>query len=306
MRVAGAKNAVSVAAAGLLVAIAAGPVSGQRLLEEWQVRTTAGAEAMVTGASAVFWNPAQVQVGEGAVEAMVLDLRGPGITGIEGVAAAGAYVLDERTVIAVGYEHVGVSGIERTTDSPDGGSPIDFGENRFGVAASHRLGGATRVGALMRYTRLPAASYTDANGNATGHAESVVALGVGVRHRPLAALPLDIAGMVATEGAEAYWLAGAEFASDLRWPEWGVRAEYGAAGGQLAPGITHRAAGTAEWNDQVELTLGAVSEPDGTGRSLQPVLGAALRITRYTLGAVREQLPNEFGSAYSFRFSVVF
>lgn len=293
----------SIGAAAVLTALAA-PASGQRLLEEWQVRTSAGAEALVTGASAVFWNPAQVLAAGGTAELMVLDLRAPRITGVEGIAAAAAYVLDERTVLAVGYEHVRVDGIERTTDSPDGGAAIDFGENRFAAAASHRMGASTRVGALVRYTRLPEISYTGADGSRDGGARSVIALGAGVRHRPLSRLPLDVAAMAATEGSETYWMAGVEFAPDRRWAQWQLRGEYGLAGGELAPGVTHRAAATAAWREQVEVTLGVAIEPDGGERSLQPVLGTTLRLSRYRLGMVREQLPNDFGGAWSFAFGV--
>jgi hypothetical protein len=35
-------------------------------------------------------------------------------------------------------------------------------------------------------------------------------------------------------------------------------------------------------------------------------MGAEVRLQRYRLGMVREQLPNEFGGAYSFRFSIAF
>jgi hypothetical protein len=290
----------------MALAAGAGPASGQRLLEEWQVRTTAGAEALATGASAVFWNPAQVMVRGGRAEVIVLDLRAPSMTGVEGIAGAAAYTLDERTVLAVGYEHMRVDGIERTTDSPDGGSPIDFGENRFAVAASHRLGSALRVGAMVRYTRLPEVSYTSASGAPLGGAESVLGLGAGVRYRPLATLPLDLAAMAATEGSETYWMAGAEFAPRRTWSHWQLRGEYGVAGGELAPGTTHRAALTAAWREQVELTLGGVMEPDGGGRSLEPALGTTLRLSRYRLGVVREQLPNEFGGAWSFALGLAF
>jgi hypothetical protein len=290
--------------AAFILSVVAAPVSGQRLLEEWQVRPSAGADALVSGATAVFWNPSQVTVPAGVAELMVLDLRAPSVTGVEGIAAAGAYRLNGRTTLALGYEHVRVDGIERTTDSPDGGAPIDFGENRFAAAASHRLGESLRVGALVRYTRLPEISYTGADGSREGGARSVIALGAGVRYRPLVTMPLELAGMAATEGSETYWMAGIGIASGERWAEWQLRAEYGLAGGELAPGVTHRAAGTATWRDQIEVTLGAAVEPDGDSRSLQPVLGTALRLSRYRLGIVREQLPNEFGAAWSFSFGV--
>jgi hypothetical protein len=263
------------------------------------VRSTAGAEALSPGAAAVFWNPARISVAERG-EVTLLDLRAPGITGVRGMAAAAAVALDERTVLGVGYEYMGVDGGERTTTSPDGGSPIDLAENRIAVAASHTLGSRARVGALVQYTRLP-----DVGGEGAA-ASSVMGLGAGVSLRPVAALPVEVAATAVTEGDAAHWAAGVDFASPQWWPAWQLRAQYGAAGGQLAPGVTHRVAAVGEWRRQVELTAGLVSEPDGSARSLEPVLGAEVRLQRYRLGVVREQLPNEFGAAYSLRFSAAF
>jgi hypothetical protein len=279
----------------ICVLLAAQPASGQRLLEEWRVRSTAGPDALVPGGAAVFWNPAQVVVA-GRGEVVVLDLRAPRITGIRGLAAAAAVALDERTTLALGYEHIGVDGVERTTTSPDGGSIIDLAENRVGIAASHVVNGRTRVGALVQYTRLPEVAAE----------ASVMALGAGIVYRPLERVPLELTGMGVTEGDAAHWAAGVEFASGERWPDWRARLQYGAAGGELAPGSTHRVAAAGEWRRQVELTVGLASEPDGASRSLEPVVGAEIRLHRYRLGVVREQLPNEFGAAYSFRFAAGF
>lgn len=281
----------------LWLVLAVQPAFAQRLLEEWRVRTSAGPEALVTGATAVFWNPAMVRVERGRAEVSVLDLRAPRITGIDGVAAAGAVVVNEgRTTFGAGYEHVRVSGVEQTTTSPDNGVPLDISENRIAGAVSHMVGTRTRFGALVQYTRLP---------EITGE-ESVLALGAGVRHQPVAALPLQLAGMAATEGEEMYWMAGLELASPWTIPQWQLRAEYGLAGGELAPGITHRAAVSGEWRELALLSIGAAVEPDGGARSITPVGAASVRLNRYRLGVVREQLPNGFGGAYSFRFSVTF
>jgi hypothetical protein len=269
--------------------------AAQRLLDEWKVRPTVGAEALARGATAVFWNPAQLVV-RGRGEASLMDLRAPDMTGVDGMAAALAIALDARTVIGIGYEHMSVGGIEETTTSPDGGSPLDIGENRIGIAASHRMGERLQVGALVQYTRLPEIS-ADA---------SVIALGAGLSYRVAGPIPLQIAAAGASEGESAYWLAGVEFASGERWADWRARAEYGVAGSGLVPGITHRVAAAAEWRQYVELSVGLASEPEGTSRSLEPLLGAEVRLHRYRLGMVREQLPNDFGGAYSFRFSVAF
>ena len=275
------------------------PVFGQRLLEEWRVRTSAGPDALARGATAVFWNPAQLLIELGRGEVVVLDLHAPRVTGINGLAAAAAIVVpDGRTTFGIGYEHMSVSGVERTTTSPDGGETLQLAEDRFGLAVARVLNTHTRVGAVVQYTRLPVLDLDSV--------QSVIALGAGFRYQPTTRLPLYLAGMAATEGDGAYWMAGLEFASPWQLPDWALRAEYGAAGGQLAPGVTHRVALTGEWQRAAELSVGAAIEPDGNSRSITPVGAATLRFNRYRLGIVREQLPNDFGGAYSFRFSVSF
>jgi hypothetical protein len=283
---------LSAAACLLLLAEAA---AAQRLLDEWKVRPTAGAEALARGATAVFWNPAQLVV-QGRGEASLLDLRAPDLTGVDGMAAALAIALDDRTTVGLGYEHMGVSGVEHTTTSPDGGAPIDVGENRIGLAAAHRMGDRLHVGALVQYTRLPQISAE----------ASVIALGAGVRYRVGGPLPVEVAAAAAAEGDSGYWLAGVGVESGQRWTDWRARGEYGIAGSGLAPGTTHRVAAAVEWRQYAEVTLGVASEPDGTARSLEPLLGGEVRLHRYRIGMVREQLPNDFGGAYSFRFSVAF
>jgi hypothetical protein len=299
----GTKRVLTAASACLVAAacmsVGAQPVAGQRLLEEWRVRTSAGAEALAQGAAATFWNPAQLVVSRRG-EAMVADLRAPGITGVNGLAGAVAVALDARTTIGVGYEYVGVSGVEQTGTSPHDGIPLDLAENRLALAAAHTINPRMRFGVLVQYTRLP-----DVTMALTGD-RSVIALGAGVNFTPSPRLPFELAGMAATEGDAVYWLAGADLASGELRNGWRVHGQYGAAGGQLAPGVTHRLAAIGEWRDHVELTLGAAIEPDGSGRAVQPVVGADLSLLRYRLGVVREQLGNDFGGAWSFRFSVEF
>jgi hypothetical protein len=282
-------------AAGTWLLVLPEAAAAQRLLDEWRVRTVAGAEALAPGAAAVFWNPAQLRV-TGRGEAMVADLRAPGITGVDGLVVALAGALDGRTTLGVGYEYMGVSGLERTTTSPDAGAPIDLGENRFAVAASHILGNRAHLGAVVQYTRMPEISGE----------RSSISLGGGLRYEAPLPLPATLAGSMAVEGEAVQWLAGVEFASGPRWTHWQLRGQYGAAGSDLAPGTTHRLTAIGEWRQHVELAVGAVSEPDGAGRAVQPVVGAELRLHRYRLGLVREELGNDFGGAWSFRFTVGF
>jgi hypothetical protein len=269
--------------------------AAQRLLDEWRVRTMPGAEALARGATAVFWNPAQVVV-EQRGEATVADLRAPGITGVDGLAVALAGALNGRTTLALGYEYMGVDGLEQTTTSPDAVAPIDLGENRFAVAASHVMGARGRIGAVVQYTLMP---------EITGERSSI-AMGLGAQYLAPTPLPLTLAGSATIEGDAVQWIAGVEVASGDRWREWQLRGQYGAAGSDLAPGTTHRVMALGEWRGHVELAVGAVSEPDGGARAVQPVVGAELRLYRYRLGMVREELGNDFGGAWSFRFSIGF
>jgi len=278
--------------AAVLLLVHAAPVSGQRLLEEWRVRPEARPEALTRGAAAVFWNPAQVRLTEGRGEATVLDLHTPSALSVDGAGVAATYALDPRTTIALGIERVGIDGIIETTNSPEG-IEMDIGETRLAAAAAHAVGTRAAVGALVQYTRLPDVSDDG----------SVLALGAGVSYRAGERFPLEVAGMAAIEGEDHYWMAGAEVASGQRWPTLTLRGAYGAAGGSLAPGVTHRVVATGEWRRLLELSLGAASEPGATGRTTVPVVGAAVRLGRYRIGAVREQLPNDFGSAWSFRFT---
>jgi hypothetical protein len=286
---------IAVLAAVLLLPAAPQDLSAQRLLDEWRVRLTAGPEALAGGAAAVFWNPAQVTAASRG-EATVADLRAPGITGVDGLAASLAWVLDGRTTLGIGYEYMGVGGMEGTTTSPDAGAPLDIGENRFALAASHTLSPRTRIGAAVQYTRLPAVATESRS----------ISLGGGVHLTPSARIPLSLAGSAAVEGDAVSWLGGVEFTSGERWTAWQLRAQYGAAGSDLEPGTTHRLVAVGEWRGHVELSAGAVSEPDGAGRAVHPVGGAELRLYRYRLGMVREQLGNDFGGAWSFRFTVGF
>ncbi|HSJ09563.1 MAG TPA: hypothetical protein VK928_06595 [Longimicrobiales bacterium] len=282
--------------AALLLLLAAPPVSGQRLLEEWRVRASAGPEALTRGAAAVFWNPAQVHVSVGHGEATVLDLRTPTMLGIEGAGIAATYLLDARTTLALGLERVEIGGIDETTTSPESLGEFNVGETRLAAAAARSMGGAATVGAMVQYTRLPDISED----------RSVLALGAGLRYRTRLRVPVELALMGATEGDDTFWMLGAEALWERVVPDVTVRGAYGAAGGELAPGITHRLVATAEWRTQVELSLGAASEPDGLDRALVPLAGASVRLGRYRLGAVREQLANDFGAAWSFRLAVGF
>src|SRR5262245_27836976 len=104
-------------------------VAAQRLAV-WPIRTSALPDAIVRNVGAVFWNPAGLSSDTAyRGHAVVINMRAPETFELNGLAGAGSFRI-ERTTLALAYEHVGVSGITATDDSPTG-TEFDVGENQF-------------------------------------------------------------------------------------------------------------------------------------------------------------------------------
>lgn len=278
--------------AAALLMLSAAPTAAQRLLN-WPVRTSALPEAVTSGAGAVFWNPAGAAVAAGSrAEAMVVNLRTPADLGLNGIALAALGVF-ERTVLALGYEHMGLDPITETTTSTEAVGEINLGEDRFTLAASRQVNRALHAGATARYTR----------DNLEG-TESVMAFGAGLLLNLNTVLSPRLAVYAVTEAEQVAWGAGAE----VRLPAWlGEAYPIGAAYGVVDLGdglLGQRATALLGWKDLVSVTGGLVREGTAAEASWQPALAASLRINRYTLGVLRESLSNDFGATYSFRLQV--
>lgn len=270
--------------------------SAQRLLD-LQVRTSAGADALATGAAAVFWNPAAAAAVAGRGEALVVDVRGAAATGLEGFALAAAGRPEPRTVVAVGYQHVGVDGIERTSTSPlqdPGEAEIDVGEHVFAAALARTLSEPFALGALVRYVRT-----ADVAGG-----DGVVEFGAGLTYRSTLPLAPVFGAAARVEEDGTNWTVGIELAPPLAAADWRVRVSWGVGGSPQVEGVTHRAAAIVDWRTLVSLSAGVAAEPDGAERSWQPLAAAMLRVNRFAIGVLREELPNDFGAIHSLRFSV--
>lgn len=275
------------------------PAGAQRLID-LPVRAWAGADAVTGGAAAAFWNPAAAALVEGRAEATVFDLLAPDPTGLGAFAAAGAFRLDDRTAVAVGYHHVGVDGILQTTDSPiaEDATPLDVGEDAFALAASRSISPVLHTGIVVRYIR--AAELAEDR--------SVVEFGAGM----LARLP-DLPGAPALGAAAraeadgvAWNLGGRATPFVVADSALAIGGSWGADGGPLRIGVSHRFAAEATWRDRVTVALGAASEPDADGRTWRPLGSASLRISRYSLAVLRENMANDFGAVHALRFSVAF
>ncbi len=283
----------------LLLAALPGAAQAQRVLD-LPVRMSAGPDALMTGPIAVFWNPATAASAMRG-EVVVMDVRGPTETGLGAFALAGTWRLDERTTIALGYQHVGIDDIEETTTSPlppaGGASLIEIGENVLAVAATRRAGTRVAIGAGVQYARA-----ADALGG-----QDVVEIGAGALVEPSLPLAPRIGGAVRLDDEGATWTAGIELApAALRAGGWLFRAAGGAGGSPRFHGVSLRWAGVAHWADHVVVSAGMGGEPGADGRTWDPLASVSLRLTRYTVSALREELPNASGAVHAFRLSVTF
>ena len=276
----------------LLVVTATG-LPAQRVIN-WPVRTTAMADAVVTGTAAVFWNPAAITTGANRGEGLVVNLRSPSETGLAGIAAAAAAQLNRRTTLAIAYTHYGVDDITLTNASPvEGTSNLSLGEDHFTLAASHAVGNHVRVGAVTRYAR-----------DNIDQTDAVFSLGAGLDVRLDLPLSPRLAGFATSEVEEVGWAGAAE----ISLPKWfgaayALAASYGAS--DAGDGfLMHRLSGQAAYEDRAIVSVGMTREGDDFAASWQPTMAASLRLNRYTLGVLRESLSNDLGATYSFRLQV--
>lgn len=274
------------------------PAAGQRLLD-LPVRTWAGADAVATGAVAAFWNPAGAGILTRRGEVLVVDVLAPEPTGLGGFALAGAWQIDSATTFALGYHHVGVDGILRTGDSPLAGeaTPLDLGEDGLALAAARRVNGVFHAGIVLRYLR---ASEIVAD-------RGIVEFGAGVLARPRLSFAPVLGGAVRSEEGGLAWSAGVDVTPfSSAGSEWRAGASWGAEDSPLHMGPAHRLALAGAWRDYLSVSAGMANEADAEARTWRPVLAATLRLSRYALSVMREDMANDFGALHAFRFTIAF
>jgi len=102
-----------------LVAFLSPSLAGGQVIFDWPMRVAPQPEAVLTGAGAVFWNPGSLVSEVGTrQEIWVIHVDGPDATGVRGVAASGVIDLPKGLRGGVGYWHLGIQDIPRTTTSP--------------------------------------------------------------------------------------------------------------------------------------------------------------------------------------------
>lgn len=295
-------------------AVLASPAAGQRLVDDWLVRTGAGPGALQQGPTATFWNPAGTAEQRGRGSLVILELLAPEATGVDVLALSGGWRLSERTTLAAGIQHLGVGGIDYTTTSPDSALRLDVSQDLFAVAAASQVMKGLVVGAGAQYLRSSewlvcnAAAADDPTSSSYGSdcTGGQLAIGVGARLRAPLPVPVTLAGFAYTIEGGTTWGVAAEVAPNLPLGSWRASANAGVSGGQAVRGTSYRGGVATSWRDVLEVGASLVTEPDASHRQWEPVLSGVVRLSRYELGVVREWLPNSFGTVNTFRFGIVF
>jgi len=263
---------------------------------DWPIRAVPQPEAVLTGAGAVFWNPGSL-VGEvGTVpEAWLAHVDGPAATGVRGVAMAGVMELPMGFRGGLGYWHLGVEDIPRTTTSPDpepGG--ISVTEDVGFLSLSRGVTSYSGAGATLRIQR----------GSVAGEREVRVEGDVGVHLLPN--LPLSprfglvlrgLGGDLSTMGAVE---ASLPPLASSRIP---IRLAYGVDTDWGDMPLEQRLSIRGSWMEDLHLGAG-FNHVEGEGWNPLWMLG--VDIGRYSLSVLRESLANGFGPVHFYRAAVRF
>lgn len=280
----------------LLLTVLPGPARAQGIFH-WPIRSVPQPEAVLTGAEAVFWNPGSLaEVVGTSQQVWIAHVDGPDVTGVRGVAVAGAVDLPGSIRGGIGYWHLGVRDIPRTTDSPEPEpGEISVAEDMAAVALTGTWGKMLGIGASLRFTR----------GSAGEEAKSRTEGDVGLHFRP--PLPLEPRLGLAMQGLghRARALGGLEVSPPaLAASRIPIRVGYGVRAGSGSGPAEHRFSVRASWMEQFRggVGLSYLGHVDGWVRLW--MVGAD--IGRYSLSVLREGLPHGFGAVHFYRAAIRF
>lgn len=272
-----------------------GPAGGQ-LLFDWPIRAVPQPEAILTGAGAVFWNPGGLAQGVGTGnEVWITHVDGPDATGVRGLAFAAVLDLPFGLQTGMGYWHLGIPDIPRTTDSP----LLEFG--RVEVAEDAFLlsmtGGDRDVpvgfGGGVRFHRASVA----------GEVRTRIVGDVGVHLQPPVVFSPRFGLALRSLGQDPRILAGVEVAAPpLARSRIPIHLGYGVEKGPGPEGLEHRLSLRASWVERFHVGFGLNNWRDGGGWTALWMLG--VDVDRYSLSILRENLANGFGPVHFYRASI--
>jgi hypothetical protein len=268
-----------------------------QLIFDWPVRVTPQPEVVITGAGAVFWNPGSLasEVGT-SQEVWLAHVDGPDATGVRGVAVSGVSSLPKGFRVGMGYWHLGIQDIPRTTTSPhQEAGEINISEDVGVISVSRGLGLNTGVGGGVRFQR----------GAAGREAKSQVVGELGVHHQSSLPFTPRIGVVIQGLGGELAGLGGVEFSlpplASARIP---IRLGYGIRLDEDLETRDHRFSLRTSWMDEVQVGVGLSYLGEANG--WVPLWHFGANLGRYSLSVLRESLANGFGAIHFFQASIRF
>jgi len=271
-------------------------VRGQ-VIFDWPLRTAPQPEAVLTGAGAVFWNPGGLAAEVGTQqEAWILHVDGPDVTGVRGLGAAGVFDLPLGLRGSVGYWHLGIHDIPRTTTSPhQGAGEINITEDVALLGLGYSPWERGGIGGAIRFSR----------GTAAGDSRSAASGEVGIHHHSTFPWSPRLGLVVRGIGGDLETMAGIEAnPTTLASGRIPIRIGYGIQVGDEAGWTDHRLSLRGSWKDQLNLGLGFSYLGADNGWTFLWMAGADLG--RYSFSILREALANDFGSVHYFQASIRF
>jgi hypothetical protein len=270
------------------------PAGGQ-LLFDWPLRSGIQPEGVVTGAEALFWNPGGLSPAAGkGQEVWIAHIDGPDATGVRGMAVVGTMDLPLGLRGGVGYWHLGIPDIPRTTDSPlQGLGTVEVAEDVLTLGLAGDVGSSSGVGGALRLQRASAA----------GNIRSRIEGDLGINTAPR--LPLSPRFGVALRGlgGTPSLLAGVEVGfPPLAKGRLPIRVGYGFEQERGSEFLEQRFSLRGSWMDQLHAGIGFTHWGNGDGWTPLWMLG--LDLGSYSFSVLREELANNFGPSHVYKASI--
>lgn len=276
----------------LSTAFAARPATAQ-ILFDWPVRSMAVPEALLTGAPALLWNPAGASPAmAGRRQVWVAHVDGPEASGIQGLVGAAAFDLPVVGRVGATYQHLGVPDIPRTTDSPEPepGS-LTVTEDLAVLSLAQSLTSHAGLGTSIRLMR----------GTVGSDRRNRVSVDFGAQTRWGGSLAPAAGAVLRSIGTRSELLLGLDGRIPLPWQRLGLRGGYGLQAPLSRFVASHELALRGTWDRRFVFGVGALSHAEDAWTAL---LELRVDIDRYSLGVVREGLPNGFGATHYFQITI--
>jgi hypothetical protein len=224
----------------------------------------------------------------------IAHIDGPDATGVRGVAGIVTADLPMALRGAVGYWHLGIPDIPRTTDSPlpEIGS-VEVAEDVLLLGLAGDVGSYTGLGGALRIQRASAA------GNVRSRVEGDVGISTAPRLPFSPRFGLALRGL----GANPSFLAGVEAKlPPLARGRLPIRLGYGFERERGEEFLEQRFSLRGSWMDQLHAGFGLTHWGNGDGWTPLWMLG--LDLGRYSFSVLREELANNFGPSHVYRASM--